>query len=96
VVKVAGDGVFQAGGGYGEFQGFCRAVPCRQGVDQAATEGVAATDAVNDVDLVAPGTVKLPAVVQQGRPTVVKSGEAFAQGNGRFLQVKEFLLDDIL
>ena len=51
MVEVAGDGLFEAGGGYGELEGVAGVVLLQEAVDEAAGEGVAAAYAVHDLEV---------------------------------------------
>ena len=51
-IEVAGDRLFEAGRGGGEFESFTLALPGQDGENIARTEGVASADPVDDLDLV--------------------------------------------
>ena len=64
--------MLEAGGGDGEVEGLLRVVVGEETVDEAAHEGIASADAVDDVgDVVAGGLIEGLAVEEDAAPGVV-------------------------
>ena len=58
-IEVVLDAVLEAGGGYREIDGVLRGLSVQHGIDKARAEGVAAADAVNDMDVIGRREVSL-------------------------------------
>lgn len=94
-VEIAFDRVFQGRGGSCEFDGLCRS-GCQQSVDNAGGKSVSASYAVHDgSNVIMAGLMELafrvglPAVVDQGLPSVVGSGVGFSE-RGSYIAESEF------
>src|SRR5699024_8775902 len=57
-------------------------------VDQTAAKAIPAAHAVDDVDAVLPGEIRLPIFIQHARPIVFAGGNAAAQRDGHALCAK--------
>ena len=84
--------MFEARGRGGEFNGFLIGIVSDQAIEQAAHEGVAAADAVDDVgDVVATALPERLAVVEHAAPGVVVRVDRTAERDGHLLAAREHL-----
>ena len=90
LVEVALNRVFERGSSNSKLNGRLGVIAIQRSIDQAAAEGIAAADAVHNVQMILLGEAVLVGsnIIQHGAPIVIESGFGLTQGDGNSLKTE--------